>query len=137
MGQLALTRSSLQIIADAINVKGLTAFYTDPFVIENSDKISVFIIAAGTTPKIKIQRQYSFSVVGVPDPDDANWSGKDITGTDDILSAEFTTKVWTINGETLKYATWMRYKLTANGGSSSNATITMAVAKQSVAHQLE
>jgi len=134
--ELALTRGTVRTVMDAVNVKGVDLFYSGPFSIENNDRLTVFVKAGGTTPKIRVTRCYSFSAQDPPEV--GSWAEVALDGTtEDELSAEFTTKVWTFNKETLKYCTWMRYKAVANVGSSSNATLTIVVAKQIKGHRLE
>jgi hypothetical protein len=103
--------------------------YSTSFMVGSAKAIAEQFMVSGTTPHVKITRQFS----NVQDPaSDADWASESVDGDESPVSEDFTSTSWTFGGSD-PVATvsvkglYMRYKVvgTASNGSALVSISTM------------
>lgn len=115
-------KAKIKYLANNLPISGTSTVYSNEVKLENAEYFSLFIKASGTSPDLKIVREYSF--------DGTNFYSKDLLGNEDILTSSFTATDFRIIEENLKYAIWLRYRIEGNPNNGNDTTITIVFVYQ-------
>ena len=133
-GVVAPTQGVSLTIAGELSIPGSGSLvYTTPFLVEDGDAFSLFMKLSGATPSVKIVRCYNPSLTTLDSvPEEGMWAELDLTGDEDVLTADFQATTWRIASEVPSYSIWMRYKITGNDENGEDTKLSMTMIKKQV-----
>ena len=130
MGNLALGFGSVTTIMDEVLVSGSgSVAYSDPFTIEGDQNFSVFMVASGSSPHLRVDKCYNPDDNDPPDP--TMWAEHDEDGNYNTFIDDFSQKTWSIVPLIVNYSVWARFKCTGLATNGADTKLTVKLVKQS------
>jgi hypothetical protein len=111
-----------KLLEDEI-IAGTSSITTKAFTPGYSDFLALYVKGSGTSPNVRIVREYSFEKT----PNPSTWVSRDLEGNEDVVVENFTQTDWTATPEVPTVAAWVRYRITGNVGNGSDTKISLYI----------